>query len=324
VYSALANDQAPPTAELMAVLIQAAGGRGWRDGARVIAPQVTAVPFEVAGRRFVVGARWASAVRMTADGSELLEGAARSLRLAVERDVAQMAQAEADALRRSGDLQRDFIHRLSHELRTPLTAITGYASTLRATDVIWDAQSQRRFLEAIASESARMGRLVADLLDSSAISAGVMSMHPDWCDLPTVLEAGVSAVPGGERDIIIDAGPVPPVWADHDRLEQVLVNLLDNALRHGGGSALVRAYVDGRMVIIEVIDDGPGIPADLRDSVLQPYVRGSTTAPGAGLGLSICKGIIDAHGWHLDVLDVPSGAALRVELPLDVAPVSDL
>jgi signal transduction histidine kinase/ABC-type multidrug transport system ATPase subunit len=318
VHAAVAVDGAPAPADLVTALTGACADGDWRHSSRAVAPGVSAVPFEVAERRFLVGARWADARRMTVDGTELLESAARSLRLAVERDTVQVAQAEADALRRIGALQRDFIHRLSHELRTPLTAITGYASTLRATDVHWDATSKRRFLDAIAAEAARMGRLVGDLLDSSAISAGVMTMHPDWCDLPTVLAAAVAAVPGDPGHITIEVDQVPPVWADHDRLEQVLVNLLDNAVRHGGHSAVLRAYVEGRHVVIDVVDDGPGIPEELRESVLQPYVRADTTVPGAGLGLAICKGIVEAHQGHLAIVGARVATVVRVSLPLDV------
>ena len=320
VLAAMTVGGGPPAADLVGALVAACADRSWRHGARTVAPRISAVPFEVADRRFLAGARWADASSMTVDCSELLESAARSLRLAVERDTAQLAQAEADALRRIGDLQRDFIHRLSHELRTPLTAIMGYASTLCATDVEWDQASQRRFLDAIAAQAARMGRLVGDLLDSSAISAGVMTMHPDWCDLATVLAAAAGAVPDGSRDVRIEIGSVPPVWADHDRLEQVLVNLLVNALRYGGRSAVLRAYVDNGFVVIDVIDDGPGIPAPLRLSVLQPYVRGDTSVPGAGLGLAICKGIVDAHQGRLEIVGGAPGTIVRVALPLDAEP----
>ena len=324
VYAAATIGAAPPGADLVAVLVAAGADGSWRHGSRTVAPRMCAVPFEVAERKFLVGTRWADPSHMTVDRGELLESAARSLRLAVERDTAQLAQAEADALRRIGALQRDFIHRLSHELRTPLTAIVGYASTLRATDVEWDVASKRRFLDAIAAEAARMGRLVGDLLDSSAISAGVMTIHPDWCDLATVLAASARAVPDGTRDVRIEVGPVPPVWADHDRLEQVLVNLLDNAIRHGGRSVLLHAYVDGGYVVIDVIDDGPGIPEHLRMSVLQPYVRGDTTVPGAGLGLAICKGIVDAHEGRLEIIGAPAGTVVRVALRLDPEPSGEV
>jgi signal transduction histidine kinase/ABC-type multidrug transport system ATPase subunit len=290
------------------------------DAPGAASPLVRVVPFEVGERRFRLGAQWSEPARITADGIELLEGAARSLRLAVEREVAEAARAEADGLRRVSDLQRDFIHRLSHELRTPLTAITGYASTLGATDVTWDAASQRRFLAAIGSESARMRRLVGDLLDASAIDSGVLSIQPDWCDPPAILEAAVTAVPDGVRHVRVEVGAVPPVWADHDRLEQVLVNLLDNALRHGAPPVTLRMFASGDRAVIEVVDTGPGIAAELRQSVLEPYVRGNTSAPGAGLGLAICKGIVDAHHGVIEIAEAPAGTLVRVTLPLDARP----
>ena len=318
---AAATSDSGSAAGLLALLVRTASDSDWQGGGvRTVAPLVKAVPFEIGDRRFLLGAQWSIPARITGDGIELLESAARSLRLAVEREIAQCAWAEADGLRRVSDLQRDFIHRLSHELRTPLTAITGYASTLSATDVSWDAASQRRFLAAIATESARMGRLVGDLLDASAISSGVLSIQPDWCDPPTILEAAVTAVPAGTRDVRVEIDEVPPVWADHDRLEQVLVNLLDNALRHGAAPVTLRMYRVGEQAVIEVADAGPGIPPLLRQSVFEPYVRGDTSVPGAGLGLAICKGIVDAHHGLLEIVDVPTGTVVRVMLPLDARP----
>jgi len=304
-------------ADLVRALVAAGQDAQWGHGARQIQPTVCAVPFQVDQRRFVIGARWMDPNRMSADGAQLLESAARSLRLAVEREAAQRAQAEASALRRAGELQRDFIHRLSHELRTPLTAITGYASTLRATDLDWDLDSRSRFLDRIATEAIRMSRLVGDLLDTSAISAGVLRMQPDWCEVVGVLEAAIAAVSLGTVDIVLRTDDVPPVWADHDRLEQVFVNLLDNVARHGGLTAVVRCYADDRRAVIEVTDDGPGIPAGLRAQMVEPYVRGDTDASGAGLGLAICKGIIDAHGGSLRFLDAAVGTTVQVVLPLE-------
>lgn len=304
-------------ADLVGALVAAGQDADWRHGARQIQPTVCAVPFQVDSRRFVIGARWTDAHRMSADGAQLLESSARSLRLAVEREAAQQAQAEASALRRAGELQRDFIHRLSHELRTPLTAITGYASTLQATDLDWGPDSRSRFLGTIAAEALRMSRLVGDLLDTSAISAGVLRMQPDWCELAGVLEAAIAAVAHGAVKIDLHTGDVPPLWADHDRLEQVFVNLLDNVARHGGLTAVVRCYTDDRGAVIEVTDDGPGIPTALRSQVVEPYVRGDTDTSGAGLGLAICKGIIGAHGGGLQFLDAAVGTTVQVVLPLE-------
>ena len=124
------------------------------------------------------------------DATVLVEDAAHSLRLALEREEAGLAHQEAAALRRSQELQRGFLSRLSHELRTPLTAIRGYASSLLQPDVTWDGESQQRFLARIAAESARLGRLVDDLLDFSAIEAGILRLQPDWCDIPLVARGG--------------------------------------------------------------------------------------------------------------------------------------
>ena len=138
----------------------------------------------------------------------------------IDRERAAVAQQEAVALRRSRELQREFLSRLSHELRTPLTAVRGYASSLAQSDVVWDPDSERAFLSRIVAESTRLGRLVDDLLDFSAIESGVMRLQPDWCDLGLVLEAAVACLPA-ERlgDVWVEELPeTPVVWADHDRL----------------------------------------------------------------------------------------------------------
>lgn len=281
---------------------------------------VDVLPFDISGRDFVLGVEWARPGERTADTEELLVNAVRSLRLAVQRDLTHAAQAEAELLRRIRDLQNDFIRRLSHELRTPLTAITGYATTLRATDVTWDAESERRFLDAIVSVSQRMSRLVEDLLDTAAISSGNMTLHEDWCDMCTVLRAATAAVPDRGQQVVINTRPLVPLWGDHDRLEQVLVNLLDNAVTHGGSHITVEARTDDDQMVIEVADDGPGIPAELRDDAFLAYIRGDTAQPGAGLGLAICKAIVEAHQGDLRILEVDGGAKVRVSLPLRAEP----
>ncbi len=181
-------------------------------------------------------------LRATKDETALMEDAARSLRLALEREEALLAHQEAAALRRSRELQRGFLSRMSHELRTPLTAIRGYASSLMQPDVTWDGDSQRRFLDRIAAESARLGRLVEDLLDFSAIESGIMRLQRDWCDIPLVLEAAIACLPPADAAAVsVDSEPgLPAVWADHDRMEQVFVNLLSNAVRHNPPGTQVR------------------------------------------------------------------------------------
>jgi signal transduction histidine kinase/ABC-type multidrug transport system ATPase subunit len=249
------------------------------------------------------------------DARVLLDDAARSLGLAIQREYLERAQADADAARRSQALQRDLLQRLSHELRTPLTAIHGYASTLQQPDLTWDAASTDRFLGAIAKESARMERLVGDLLDSSAIESGLLRLRRDWTDLPLVLEAARSCVRDRDRIEVEVDGHLEPIWADHDRLEQVFVNLLDNAVRHGDGAVHVAAWCAGDRVVVTVGDDGPGVPAGLVETLFDARVRADGSG-GAGLGLAIARGIANAHGGHCTLLPGPP-TVFEVVLPIE-------
>jgi signal transduction histidine kinase/ABC-type multidrug transport system ATPase subunit len=279
-----------------------------------------AVTFAAPGGPSVLLASW-STDPPTSEATVLIEDAAHSFRLALEREQAVFALQEATALRRSQELQRDFLSRLSHELRTPLTAIRGYATSLLQPDVTWDAESQQRFLTTIAAESTRLGRLVEDLLDFSAIELGILRLQPDWCDLKLVLEAAAACLPpDGVAMVQISCAPdLPAVWADHDRLEQVFVNLLGNAVGHNppGTSVTVRARPAGRTsVAVGVTDEGIGLPAEVAAAPFEPRRSRARTA-GAGLGLSIARGIVAAHGGQLRVVPSQAGASFEVRLPVE-------
>jgi signal transduction histidine kinase len=249
-----------------------------------------------------------------------MEDAAHSLQLALEREEAGLAHQEAAALRRSQELQRDFLSRLSHELRTPLTAIRGYASSLMQPDVTWDRDSQQRFLDRIAAESARLGRLVDDLLDFSAIESGIMRLQRDWCDMRLVIEAAIACLPPEHaKEVTLTCDPgLPVVWADHDRMEQVFVNLLNNAFGHNppGTRVQVTAEAGPAEVVVSVLDDGPGLPPELAAAPFEP-ARRPRTSTGAGLGLSIAKGIVQAHGGQLALVAQPTGTCFSVSLPVE-------
>ena len=288
-----------------------------------------------AGGPTVLIASWRR-VPPTKEETALMEDAANSLRLALEREEAGHAHQEAAALRRSRELQRGFLSRLSHELRTPLTAIRGYASSLMQPDVTWDGDSQQRFLDRIAAESARLGRLVDDLLDFSAIESGIMRLQRDWCDVRLVLEAAIGCLPPASAESVTlscDAH-LPVVWADHDRMEQVFVNLLNNASRHNppGTPVHVTAGHGTSEVVISVRDDGIGMPPELVAAPFEAARRpppdngqdhGSNGSNGnghrksAGLGLSIAKGIVQAHGGRIELTPLPKGTCFQVYLPVE-------
>jgi signal transduction histidine kinase len=266
------------------------------------------------------------------DTLELLDDATRSLAPALEAEVLERSRREAAALRRSQAIQRELLSSLSHELRTPLTAIQGFASTLRQHDLTWDAASTERFLGSIATEAARLERLVGDLLDSSAIESGVLRLQRDWCDLRLVVEAAVDVVSrkaASDAAVFVRADPaIEAIWGDHDRLEQVFVNLVENAVAHGASGeptkvAMRRGATPGT-VEVEVRDRGNGLPPELGDRIFEPRVRGTTEAPGAGLGLPIARAIVEAHGGRLRTVPVDKGACFVVCLPAEPATPPDL
>jgi ABC-type multidrug transport system ATPase subunit/signal transduction histidine kinase len=299
------------------------------------------VTFAVPDGRTVLLAGWRDGTRPD-DATDLLEDAANSLRLALERERSLHAQQEAMALRQSRELQRTFLRRLSHELRTPLTAITGYATSLLQQDVTWDADSQQRFLSRIAAESSRLGRLVNDLLDFSTIESGILRLNSDWCDIPLVLDAAVAVLPPESASQVTvrgsaGTGPtgLPAVWADHDRLEQVFVNILGNALGHNppGTKVVVTVAADGPgTVTVRVADDGDGLPPELARAVTEAagrrdprwhdvlasgIARPRRRGAGAGLGLSIASGIVSAHGGRLELEPTERGTCFLVTLPVE-------
>jgi signal transduction histidine kinase/ABC-type multidrug transport system ATPase subunit len=308
-----------------------------------------AVAFMAAGGPTVLIASWRR-VPPTKEETALMEDAANSLRLALEREEAAHAHQEAAALRRSRELQRGFLSRLSHELRTPLTAIRGYASSLLQPDVTWDGDSQQRFLDRIAAESARLGRLVDDLLDFSAIESGIMRLQRDWCDIRLVVEAAIACLPPGSTKSVSFScdTDLPVVWADHDRMEQVFVNLLNNAFGHNPPGTRVHvtatAEPDSSQVVVSVLDDGRGMPPELAAAPFEPARRPRTNSTsstnstsntnstsstsstrngssgksaGAGLGLSIAKGIMQAHGGRIELIPLRQGTCFSVYLPVE-------
>ena len=305
-----------------------------------------AVAFMAAGGPTVLIVSWRR-MPPTMEETALMEDAANSLRLALEREEAGHAHQEAAALRRSRELQRGFLSRLSHELRTPLTAIRGYASSLLQPDVTWDGDSQQRFLDRIAAESARLGRLVDDLLDFSAIESGIMRLQRDWCDIRLVVEAAIACLPPGNAESVsLTCDPqLPVVWADHDRMEQVFVNLLNNAFGHNPpgtrvhvtataepqstelqSAELQSAEPQSSVVVISVQDDGQGMPPELVAAPFEPARRmrasngsngSNRKSAGAGLGLSIAKGIVQAHGGRIELVRLRQGTCFSVTLPVE-------
>ncbi len=203
---------------------------------------------------------------------------------------------------------------VSHELRTPLASIKGYVSSLLADDVEWDEATRREFLTIISEEADRLHRLVSNLLDMSRLEAGTLIIRRDAYQLQDIISRALRGVPRTDHVIQIDVpADLPPVYVDAARIEVVLRNLIENAQKYTppGGKIRVRAAALDGEVVIRVEDRGPGIPPEHREHIFDRFYRvPGVRAGGAGLGLAICKGFVQAHGGDIWVEDNPEGGAI--------------
>jgi PAS domain S-box-containing protein len=227
---------------------------------------------------------------------------------------------------RSYELDRmksSLISTVSHELRTPLAAIKGYTSTLLAKDVTWEIEEQRKFLNIISVEADRLGELVTNLLDMSRIEAGNVSLSPVLCELPQLIERAVSQVRPQPAERLRLALPpdLPPIFVDPQRIEVVLRNLIENAVKYTPAESPIWVCAEQQPteIVIRVQDEGPGIAAEHGQRVFESFYRvdGGLTrrAPGAGLGLAICQGFVQAHGGKIWLEAQPCGACFAFSLP---------
>ncbi|MGQ7298116.1 ATP-binding protein [Quadrisphaera sp. KR29] len=240
----------------------------------------------------------------------------------VQRVVLQLRDTEAR--RRLENDHAGLISTVAHELRSPLTSVKGFTSTmLRRWERLSDAQ-KRLMLETVEADADRVTRLIAELLDISRMDAGRLEVKRQVVDLPGLVRGQVDrAVATGqpaERFNVAIAATLPEVWADPDRLEQVVSNLVGNAVRHGAGQIdiSVTPDPDGDGVAVVVDDEGEGIPAEHLGVVFTKFWRGSRRG-GTGLGLYVVRGLVDAHGGRITVGTSPSGGArFRFTLPAAV------
>ena len=213
-------------------------------------------------------------------------------------------------MRKLERMRKDFVANVSHEIKTPVTAIQGFAETL-LDGALYDTENAGKFLNTIKSHSERLNRLVEDLLTLSRIELGVIKIHKITQSLPDIIEsvAGTMIVQAAIKNITIiksfDARDTM-INADRDRVEQILLNLLDNAIKftESGEIEAGTAEEEGRRYFY-VRDNGPGIPEKDLSRVGERFFRvdpsRSRELGGTGLGLAIVKHIVMAHGWEMKI-----------------------
>lgn len=204
---------------------------------------------------------------------------------------------------------------VGHDLRTPLTTIKASATTLRQDDVDWSGEDRAELLAAIEDAVDRLDGIVGNLLDASRLEAGALTVRPEPVALDQAIAAAVLAVPGS-ADVALDVPEdLPLVSADPGLLERVLVNLVDNAVRHGGGRVEIAAAAGAESAKVTVTDHGPGVAPDRREALFRPFEHRS--GGGIGLGLSVARGFAEAMGGALVADGAESGGlTMRLRLPL--------
>ncbi len=246
--------------------------------------------------------------------------------IAGERLRLQRKAAEAEVLRKTDELKSALLSAVSHDLRTPLASIRIAATGLHHDALQANEDARRELLDLIDDEAERLDRLVTNLLNLSRIEAGALRPDKAWCSLHEVIARAVDHVQTRLRDhrITVDApDTLPLLLMDFTEIEDVLVNLLDNAARHSPDGTDIRITAGRRdgAVRVQVENQGLPISPDAADRIFDRYYRGQRDRAGFGLGLAICKGLVEAHGGRIWV-EHPGqpGARFAFTIPLSEPP----
>lgn len=256
---------------------------------------------------------------------DILSMLTEQIGLAIERARLGEEIGHMRALTESDQLKSALLLSVSHDFRTPLSLIKGAISNVLEDDVRWDQETLTQFYTIIDTETDRLNRLVANLLDMARIEAGALHTTRSWQDIGELVAAVLHQLQSriADRPILCTLPEdLPLIQANYTQLEQVLTNLLENAIKYTppGTRIMIRASTQAEHVQVEICDEGPGIPASLQGRLFHTFVH--STHPeqhtkGTGLGLAICQGLITAHGGKIWV-ESPSmgGARFIFTLPI--------
>lgn len=243
--------------------------------------------------------------------------------LALERARLIQAETRARVLEESDRMKSSLLSSVSHELRTPLATIKAASTSLSSAAVDWESEARQELLEAIEEETDHLNLLVGNLLDMSRIESGALNPQRHWTALDEVVESTLQRMRTAIRNqklVVQVPGDLPLVYVDDVQIGQVFTNLISNSLKFAPVNSLVRIHAlknDNQAVEIQVVNQGPPVPdADL-GLIFEKFHRVTTgnRVTGIGLGLSICKGIIEAHGGRIWAENLPEGFAIKFTLP---------
>ncbi len=257
----------------------------------------------------------------------LLETCASLIALAIERDRSVLEAQQAQIQVQAEQMRNSLLSSVSHDLRTPLASISGTAENLLASAQHGDKKSQREMLQTIVDETHQLVRLIDNLLDMARLDAGSLTPNRQWHVLEELVGSALARLRGelGNRHVSVHIPTeFPLIHVDGFLLEQVFVNLLENAARYtpSGTEIEISAQCAGNQTEIRFADNGPGLPPGSETKVFEKFYRGSAGSPdsrrGVGLGLAICQGMIQSLGGCITAANRPQGGAdFIVSLPCD-------
>ena len=243
------------------------------------------------------------------------------LAAALHREALQAEVVETDALRRSDEMKTALLRSVSHDLRTPVTAILTAAGTLDASAP--ESETVAEVREVVMEAATRLWLLIEKLLDLSLLQAGRVELRAGACSIEDVLHEAVAQAGAREVDFAISIErELLPLQGDAAQLERAFVNVLENAARYCEGKPVsVRARAVAGRLRVRIVDQGPGIPAQERERVFEPFYRGTGPSrghQGSGLGLAIARGFIELNGGRIAVESAPGqGTSFVIEFPLE-------
>jgi two-component system sensor histidine kinase KdpD len=242
------------------------------------------------------------------------------LTAAREREELESQVIETKALRRSNVVKTTLLRSVSHDLRSPLTAIATAAGGLES-ETLSDAERQE-LVSVISTESARLERLVQNLLDLSKLQAGGANPNADWCSVEELVRSAIESGPAPPAgfDVDLDEG-LPLVNVDAAQLDRALANVLENSIRFAGDEPVtIRGRASERSVVLRISDHGPGIAKEELERVFDPFHRSGERGGGSGLGLAIARGFLEVNGGRIRAESLPGqGTSFVIQLAVPVA-----
>ncbi|MEO5333007.1 MAG: DUF4118 domain-containing protein [Magnetococcus sp. YQC-5] len=292
--------------------------------------EFTSQPISISPSRIlgILALRIADPGLLGEDHTFFLEAFAHQASLAIDRARLSEEANQALICAKSEELRGTLLSMASHDLRTPLAVITGAGTTLRDDNGVLDHTQQHELLETLCTEALRMDRLITNLLDMVRLESGGCQLRLEWVHYEELIETALVRVEERIRlrEVMIHADErVSMLYVDPVFFLQVLVNLLDNAIKYTPTdtaiSLLLESWEEG--VVIRIQDSGPGIASGFEERIFEKFVRGDVIGvPGSGLGLAICRGVIHAHGGAILAMTRDSGGAeFRIHLPQPPLPM---